>query len=294
MHAKALIDALAEPGAGERVRELDRSGRLTAWLPELEAGRGFAQPELHAYDVFEHSLAALEAADAVLGPGSAGTAFRDALGWVDFERWLGRMVYGVPLPALVKLGALLHDLGKPATATVVEGRLRFPRHGPVGAELAEPRLAALGFSEAAAAFVARLIRFHLRPAELVRNWPLTDRAVRRFVRDLDGEVLALMVVNLADGWATQGPRYTREHFRRHCTFANAVLARAWAATEPGEHEAPLVTGDDLIAELGLSGGRLLGAVLTSVRDAQIEGRVRTRSEALELARSVLTSLGAAE
>ena len=51
--------------------------------------------------------------------------------------------------------------------------------------------------------------------------------MRRFVRDLDGEVLALMVVNLADGWATQGPRYTREHFRRHCAFVNYVLARAW-------------------------------------------------------------------
>ena len=85
---------------------------------------------------------------------------------------------------------------------------------------------------------------------------------------------------------------TRENFRRHCAFVNYVAARAYAASEEGE--APLVTGDDLIAELDLPGGRLLGAVLTSVRRAQLEGAVSTKPEALALARSVLETLKAAE
>ena len=293
MGQATLLDVLADGRAGERLRAFDAAGGLTALIPELEAGRGFAQPELHAYDVLGHSLAAVEAVDAVFGDGVPGREFREAIGWVDFDRWLEREVGGVPLPALVRLGALLHDVAKPATATFEDGRLRFPRHGPAGADMMAPRLAALGLEAEAAALVGRLIRYHLRPAELVRNWPATDRAVRRFVRDLDGEVLALMVVNLADGWATQGPRYTREHFRRHCGFVNYVLARAWGATE-GDGPEPLVTGDDLIAELGLSGGRLLGAVLTSVRHAQLEGQIRTRDEALALARDVLTRPGFAE
>ena len=293
MGRETLLDVLTDDRAGERLRALDAGGGLTALVPELEAARGFAQPELHAHDVLGHSFAAVDAVDAAFGGGQAGREFREAVGWVDFDRWLEREVGGVPLPALVRLGALLHDVAKPATATFEDGRLRFPRHGPAGAELMAPRLAALGLEAEAAALVGRLIRYHLRPAELVRNWPATDRAVRRFVRDLDGEVLALMVVNLADGWATQGPRYTREHFRRHCAFVNYVLARAWGATE-GESPEPLVTGDDLIAELGLSGGRLLGAVLTSVRHAQLEGQIRTRDEALALARDVLTRPGFAE
>ncbi|MCX7617705.1 HD domain-containing protein [Tepidiforma sp.] len=288
-----LREALLADDAGAQLRALDAAGRLTAALPELEAGRGFAQPELHAYDVLGHSLAAVDAVDAVFADGAAGRAFREAIGWVDFDRWLGREVGGEPIAALVRLGALLHDVAKPATATVVEGRLRFPRHGPAGADLMAERLTGLGLGEEAAGLVTKLIRYHLRPQELVRNWPATDRAVRRFVRDLDGEVLALMVVNLADGWATQGPRYTREHFRRHCGFVNYVLARAWAASED-DGPAPLVTGDDLITELGLSGGRLLGAVLTSVRHAQLEGHVRTREEALALARDVLGRPGATD
>ena len=154
------------------------------------------------------------------------------------------------------------------------------------------RLPQLGLGEEATDLVARLIRYHLRPGELIKNGAATDRAVRRFVTDLDGHVLPLMLVSMADGMATRGPGYTREHFRRHCAFVNYVAARAWAVSDEGE--APLLTGDDLIGELDLSGGRLLGAVLTSVRRAQDERAITTRHDALALARSVLETLKAAD
>jgi uncharacterized protein (DUF2461 family) len=98
-----------------------------------------------------------------------------------------------------------------------------------------------------------------------------------------------MLLNLADGWATRGPRYTEEHFDRHCHFVNFVLARSWAVSQP-EEEA-LITGDDLIRELGLESGRLLGAVLLSVRRAQEERRIMTREDALLLARTMLADMG---
>jgi putative nucleotidyltransferase with HDIG domain len=290
--AEELIEALAQPHAAAALRDLDGRGRLTALIPELEAGRGFVQPELHYYDVLDHNLAAVAAADAMLLPGADNADLRAAVDWVDFDSSLDRAIDGVPLPALVRLGALVHDIAKPATSTFVEGRLRFPRHGPRGAELLRERLPALGFEPSATDFVARMVRYHLRPGELIRAWPVSDRAVRKFVADLDGHVLPLMLVNIADGMATRGPGYTRENFRRHCTFLNYVLARALSVSEEGI--APLVTGDDLIAELNLTGGRLLGAVLTSVRRAQADGAVLTRDEALMLAKSVLASLEAAD
>jgi hypothetical protein len=258
----------------------------------LKPGRGFQQPELHYYDVLDHNLAAVAAVDAALGDGEDNRELREAIAWVDLAASLERDVGGVPLRALVRLGCLLHDEAKPNTAVSDGGRLRFPRHGPRGAELMRERLPALGFRAEATDLVARLIRYHLRPRELIRNGAATDRAVRKFVADLGGHILPLMLVNLADGMATRGPGYTRENYRRHCTFVNYVAARAWAVND--EAEAPLLTGDDLIAELDLSGGRLLGAVLTSVRRAQLEGAVTTRHEALVLARSVLETLKAAE
>jgi len=288
--AEELVASLT--GGAAAVRELDERGRLTALIPELESGRGFAQPELHYYDVLQHNLAAVGALDEALGATEGVRELRESLVWLDLDESLDREIDGVPLLALLRLACLVHDVAKPDTATIVDGRLRFPRHGPRGAEMMQDRLVLLGFGEAATDFVARMVRYHLRPGELVRIFPPTDHAVRRFVNDLDGYVLPLMLVNLADGWATRGPRYTDEHFRRHANFVSYVVARALGAME---HALPaLIHGEDLMHELGLESGRTLGAVLTSVRRAQLEGAVSDREAALALARGTLASLRAAD
>lgn len=288
---RALLDALTGPTAAAALRDLDCAGELTAIIPELEAGRGFVQPERHFYDVLDHNLAAVAAIDAVLSDGEDREELIRHLGWVDINASLDREIEGTPLTALIRLACLLHDVAKPHNAVRDEdGRLRFPRHGPRGSELMAERLPAVGFGAESTRLIAALIRYHLRPGELVKAWPPSDRAVRRFVSDVEGHVLPLLLVNLADGMATRGPAYTRENYRRHCGFINYILARSWAVA--GEGEPPLVTGDELQAELGLESGRLLGAVLTSVRRAQAEGLVSGREEALQLARVALASLQA--
>jgi hypothetical protein len=283
-----LLDALTDASPAAALRELDEGRRLTAILPELEAGRGFAQPERHYYDVLDHNLAAVAALESVTGAGDDGQELRSVLSWLGFDESLARSIEGMPLLALVRLSCLVHDIAKPRSATLVEGALRFPRHGPLGAELLREHLPAIGFGPEATDFVAKMVRYHLRPGELVRSWPPSDHAVRRFTNDLDGHVLPLMLVNIADGMATRGPGYTRENFRRHVGFVNYVVARAWSVTAPGDP--PLVTGEDLITELDLEGGRLLGAVLTSVRRAQEQGTVTSRDEALALAHEMLATL----
>ncbi len=286
-----LVEALLAPASADALRALDEEGRLTRFIPELEDGRGFVQPERHYYDVLDHNLAAVAAADAVLGSGDDAREIREALAWVDIDELLGRQIEGLPMPALIRLGCLVHDVAKPATAVRDEGRLRFPRHGPRGAELMAERLPWLGFGPETTRFVANMVRYHLRPRELVKSWPATDRAVRKFVADVDGHVLPLLLVNLADGMATRGPGYTREHYRRHCGFINYVLARAWAVSSD-ETPTPLINGDDLVADLELESGTLLGRVLTSVRRSQLAGTISNREEALGLARTVLARLQA--
>ncbi len=282
------MEALTSPAPVAALRQLDDSGRLTAWIPEFEAGRGFKQPEKHYYDVMQHNFAAVQAVDDATGASERAGELRAVLSWFDFDEALGREVDGAPMRALMRLACLLHDVAKPETATIVEGALRFPRHGPRGSEMMRERLPQLGFSPIHTDFIARMIRYHLRPGELIRNWPPTDHAVRAFVTALDGHVLPLMLVNVADGWATRGPGYTRQNFRIHTGLVNYVVARGWAVSQEGE--APFVTGEELIDRLDLESGRLLGAVLTSVRQAQLEGRIRDKDQGLALAREILESL----
>ncbi|MEX0783132.1 MAG: HD domain-containing protein [Dehalococcoidia bacterium] len=291
MTLSALVDCLNAPDAAAALRDLDSRSILTRLVPELEDGRGFKQPELHYYDVLDHNMAAVAAFDASTNHTADSAELRAAIAWIDLDESLSRTVGGHSLRAVTRLACLLHDVAKPHTATVVEDRLRFPRHGPSGAELMAERLPALGLGEETTALVCKLIRYHLRPGELVRNWPPSDRAVRKFVTDLDGHVLPLMLVNLSDGMATRGPGYTRENFRRHRDFVNYVLARAWGAFEDTDNP-PLVNGDDLIRELDLQSGRLLGAILTSLRRAQSDRTITDRDEALAYARSVLANLPA--
>jgi len=284
---QTLIALLAEDGAADGIRALDRTGELTALLPELDAGRDLQQPELHHYNVLDHNIAAVEALETALeGEGDWGL-LRESTGWFDLDAAVGGEIDGVPVLALTKLSCLLHDVGKPSTAIHLDGRLRFPRHGPRGAEMLRERLPAAGMPAGATQFVAANVRYHLRPGELVRNWPPTDRAVRKFGNDLGGHVVPLMLVNLSDGMATRGPQYTHEHYARHCNFLNYVVAR-WlhVAAEPEE---PLISGEDLITELDMASGRLLGAVLTSIRRAQAQGTVRDRDGALQFARELLAN-----
>ncbi|MGI8927432.1 MAG: hypothetical protein ACR2HN_12420 [Tepidiformaceae bacterium] len=74
-----LMQALTAAAAAPPLRALDEERQLTLLIPELEAGRGFQQPELHYYDVLDHNLAAVAALDAALGAGADGQELRTSL-----------------------------------------------------------------------------------------------------------------------------------------------------------------------------------------------------------------------
>ncbi len=285
---RGILAALSGHDAADALRDLDARGALTEAIPELEAARGFEQPALHHYDVLGHSIATVAAFDEATGAGSRGQYLRETTDWFDLGASLATSVDGVPLMTLLRLACLVHDVAKPATATMMDGRLRFPRHGQEGERMMRARLPELGLGPDATDLVARLIREHLRPAELVRNHPATDRAFRKLSADARGHVAGLMLLHLSDGWGTRGPGYTWEQFERHCTFLNYVVARAWLVTRPGP--APLVNGEDLMREPGMDSGRLLGAVLTSIHRAQLAGDITSRDEALAMARDAMHHL----
>ena len=288
---RELLDAITRDDAEARLRALDWEGKLTsALLPELEEGRGFEQPALHHYTVLEHNFSAVGALDRALGEGVEGLRMPDPSPEIGVAEWLAREIDGRPLIHLLRLSCLVHDIAKPRTAEVREGRLRFPRHGPVGAELLVGRLASLGFEQDSIDFVTTMVRYHLRPGEFARSWPPSDRALRRFARDLAGQTLPLLLLQLADGMATRGPAYRLEHFQRHIGFLGHIVTRTAEALR--EDEPPLLDGEELMQELGLPSGRLLGAVLTSVREAQLAGEVDDRATALALARQSLERLNA--
>jgi poly(A) polymerase len=163
-----------EPARG--IRLLVDAGLAQRVLPEVPALR-LERDEHHRHkDVYEHSLTVLAQA-------------------IDYER--SRGVLDSP-DLVVRLAALLHDIGKPATRRLEPGgAVTFHHHDVVGAKLAKKRLRDLRFDNDTIAAVARLIELHLRFFGYTDGaW--SDSAVRRYVRDAGDQLERLHILARAD------------------------------------------------------------------------------------------------
>ncbi|CAN5284826.1 CCA tRNA nucleotidyltransferase [soil metagenome] len=216
---------------------LDRSGLMAVVLPEIEALKGCEQPpQFHPEgDVFVHTRIMLE---------------------------LLPVEVSVPLVFSV----LLHDIGKPPTATVDEnGRIRFNGHDRVGAEMTETVMQRLRFSRAEIDATVEMVRQHM----VFKDVPnMRVAKLKRFMaRPTFLEELELHRVDCASSHAMldnyEFLLQKREEFSREPIIPP-----------------PLVRGDDLKA-LGIKPGPEFGRILEAVETRQLEGALRSREEALE-------------
>jgi len=295
-----LMRILATSRAAPGVRLADNLGLLEPILPEVTATRGEEQPKEHQWDVFEHSLEAVAALDALLSSKEPADGH-----WARLWRELWRKMDEFPAVgghfqeevsqghsrvALLKLGALLHDVAKPETRTIDDdGRMRFFGHAQVGARRATAAARRLRFSGAEVRQVEAMVKEHLRPLQIARDGPPSRRALYRYFRDTGEAAIDVLFLSLADHLATVGPRLDWDDWRAHLAVVGYILA--WRFQEELAAPPRLVTGHDLMEALGLSPGPLVGRLLETVQEAQAAGEVTTREEALALARQELEQIG---
>jgi putative nucleotidyltransferase with HDIG domain len=289
-----LVQILRTPRAAKGVRLLDELGLLDRLLPELAITRAVEQPKEHQWDVFGHSLAALEALDMLLDEDEPDAEPSKSLWqelWAQLEWWRNGRQYlsreyvaNTHRCSLIKLAGLLHDIGKPHTKTIEKnGRMRFFGHSDVGAGIAARLMQRLRFSTREIDLVRAMIDAHLRPLQMAQQGAPSRKAIYRFFRDTSDAGIDTLFISLADHLGTVGPRVDLEGWRRHVALVNYIL---WKRLEEAEVVSPrqLVDGDDLMADLGLSEGPLLGELLELVREAQAAGEVVSREQAIALAR----------
>jgi poly(A) polymerase len=262
------------------IRLVDRTGLLPHLLPELDCLKGVEQNPYHHLDVWGHTLEVLERlVEIEREPEAVFGDLGERIG-AELRRPLAdELTRGQAL----RLGALLHDAGKPATRAVTpEGRVLFWGHDGVGAGMGRDVMRRLHGSTALADYVAALAQHHLRLGFLVHERPLNRRHVYRYMRACEPVELEVTVLSAADRLATRGQRTRTEAVEAHLELARELAAEAlaWRDHPPS----PPVRGDVLIAELELEPGPEVGRLLEIVEEAAFAGEARTPEEALDVAR----------
>jgi len=272
---------VAAPAALDGVALMTTVGATDVILPELGALRGVEQSVYHHLDVHDHTLAVLAEVIALERDPSPLGEHAAAAGKLLSEPLADDLTRAQAL----RFGALLHDAAKPATrGTTAGGRVTFIGHDAAGAQLAHAILTRLRASERLASHVAALTRNHLRLGFLVHQVPLDRRAVYHYLRACEPVEVDVTVLSVADRLATRG-RKADEAIARHLELARELLGEALRWREWRAQPA-LVRGDELAAELGLVPGPAIGRLLDALDEARFTGEIRTRDEAVGLARSL--------
>ena len=226
---KILLCARVLP-ALEMLRE---TGLLDVFAPELAAMNGVTQNIYHIYDVWTHTIKIVEAIPARMG-------------------------------IILRLAALLHDVGKPSTKSTDEnGAVHFYHHEREGAQIARRMMQRLKFSNSEIDEVAFLISMHLRVGEYRKQW--SDAAVRRLIRDAGDHLDDLILLTQADK-AASNPRTSNVDLaalRHHIAAVRDKLA--------GQRITSPLDGREIIKLLGIDPGPQVKEVKNYLENLIIEG-----------------------
>jgi hypothetical protein len=117
--------------------------------------------------------------------------------------------------------------------------------------------------------------------------PITPRAIYRFFRDTGPAGVDICLLSLADVLATYAGSLTQDIWEHHLGIVRTLLEAWWEHPQERVSPPPLVNGHELMAELGLQPGEMVGQLLEAIREGQAIGSVTDRDSALQLARGVL-------
>lgn len=282
----------SSPGQGLRV--LDELDLLEVLLPEISGMRGLRQPEPHGFDGWNHTLAVAQHLGDLIHLFVDPVAGREARDLVEAEALvaLGRFrpalteylefspSFGRRRRALLMWAALLHDLGKPETQALIDGRIRFFGHEVVGSRLAVEAGRRLRLSTVEQAEVEMIVSNHMRPAAMEADGGPTARGTYRFFRSAESTGVAVVLLSLADLLGRDAPPVAPEAWRRRLATAQTLLSAWFEAREPRLSPELYLTGDDVMRELKIPPGPEVGRILEALREAQAIGDVRSRDEAV--------------
>lgn len=258
--------------------QLDRYGILDLVIPEIKMLRRFKQRRYHL-DVWGHSLETVKKLELLINSLTRNAEIRD---YLSEEISLGRR-----RAELLKLAALLHDIGKPLTFRIQKGKVRFHGHERLGAHMVSDIAIRLKLSNEEARILKKTILLHLRPGYMVSNAVLTPRARFRFFRDAAGEAVSVLLISWADERATRGYLLLNKIRKRYERLIPRLI-KDYFAKEKRSKPVRLVNGNDLMKRFKLAPSPLIGKILRELEELQAIGKIKTKTDGLKAAAGIIS------
>ena len=234
------------------LRTFVESGLSSYTIPELNALKIEVDPNHHHKDVYEHTLTVVDNVS----------------------------------PTLIRrLGALFHDIAKPNTKGIENGKVHFRHHEVVGAKMTKRILQELKYDKKTIKEVALLVELHLRPHTFKMGW--TDSAVRRYIVDA-GEVLDDLNNLVRADVTTKNKQKAQEIYDKLDEMENKI--KDVLEKEEMSKLRPPITGDEIMEIFNLEPGPKVGLIMKALYEQRInEGEV-SKEDAIKLAEDIFKNL----
>ena len=273
-----LFKIFDRPHSFDYLAWLDKLKILKIIIPEIEIMRGVKQGPYHHLDVWQHTLETVRQLEDLIQELKRNKEIQDYLDEVISSDRRRR--------ALIKLGAILHDIGKPRAKRREDGKTKFHGHERIGLEISENIARCLKLSNDELDSLKKMVFWHLRPGYLADNEEITPRATFRYFRDTAQEGVSTLLISIADQRSTKGPLTSLES-RIHHEKVVLELIKEYFRRRKEPKLVHLITGDDLIKKFKLPPSPLIGKILREIEELQAIGKIKTKKEALIIAKKFI-------
>ncbi len=190
--------------------------------------------------------------------------------------------------AYLKLGAFLHDTGKPSVWTIdtQTGRHRFIMHDSEGAKIIEPYLKDLKFSKKQISYLQKIIKNHIYPAGVVTSDETSEKAYLRFYRKMGDETIDLIAIAYADRMSALGPEITQEMINKNINGLDKLLNGYLKQKTELKPLPKLLDGKEIMQILNIPQSKELGKIIEKLKEAQISSDVITKEDAINFIKNL--------
>ena len=182
--------------------------------------------------------------------------------------------------AHLKLAGFLHDIGKYSTWTIEGDRHRFIKHDDIGSKMAKEILKQNKFSKKQIEYIANMIKNHIYPSQVVSSENINEKIYMRYIRKMESNVIDNIILAKADRLSARGPAITEDIVVENIRNLDNLLNYYLSIKDKLKPIPKLLTGDEIMELKKIPQSPLLGEIIKSLKEEQLEGNIITKEDAI--------------